>query len=135
LKRKERLETRVNPHFQKIKLFLLKNNFLYVLDRFDTLISKIIFKNKKKHHFDAFRHEKHFEKQPQPHSQKITNRALRNSVKKTSKNCFIKTAFQTQFFSGSCSTKRNLICYQTLCCVCYTANTKTVTKQTQPRPN
>jgi len=23
----------------------------------------------KKHHFDAFQHEKHFEKQPQPHSQ------------------------------------------------------------------
>ena len=34
------------------------------------MISKIIFlKNKKKHHFDAFRNEKHFEKQPQPHSQ------------------------------------------------------------------
>jgi hypothetical protein len=42
--------------------FLLKINFFYVLDRFDALISKIIFKNKKKYHFDAFRHEKHFEK-------------------------------------------------------------------------
>jgi len=39
------------------------------LDRFDALISKIIFKKIKKHHFNAFRHEKHFEKQPQPHSQ------------------------------------------------------------------
>jgi len=30
----------------------------------------LIFKKiKKKYHFDAFRHEKHFEKQPQPHSQ------------------------------------------------------------------
>jgi hypothetical protein len=36
------------------------------LDRFDALISKIIFKKIKKHHFDVFRHEKHFEKQPQP---------------------------------------------------------------------
>jgi hypothetical protein len=35
------------------------------LDRFDALISKIIFKKLKKYHFDAFRHEKHFEKQPQ----------------------------------------------------------------------
>jgi len=42
--------------------------FLYVLDRFDALISKIIF-FKKKYHFDAFQNEKHFEKQPQPHSQ------------------------------------------------------------------
>jgi hypothetical protein len=32
------------------------------------LISKIIFKNKKKYHFDIFQHEKYFEKQPQPHS-------------------------------------------------------------------
>jgi len=39
------------------------------LDRFDALISKIIFKKLKKYHFDAFRHEKHFEKQPQPYSQ------------------------------------------------------------------
>jgi len=65
---KERLETRVNPCFQKNQfLFLLKIIFLYVLDRFDTLISKIIFKNKK-YYFDAFRYEKHFEKQLQPHS-------------------------------------------------------------------
>jgi hypothetical protein len=33
------------------------------------LISKIILKKIKKHHFDAFQHEKHFEKQPQPYSQ------------------------------------------------------------------
>jgi hypothetical protein len=61
---KERLETRVNPCFQKNQfLFLLKIIFLYVLDRFDALISKIIFKNKK-YYFDAFQHEK----QLQPHS-------------------------------------------------------------------
>jgi len=50
--------------------FPKNSNFLYVLNRFDALISKIIFKNKK-NHFDTFRHEKHFEKQPQPqpHSQ------------------------------------------------------------------
>jgi hypothetical protein len=32
------------------------------------LISKVIF-FKKKYHFDAFQHEKHFKKQPQPHYQ------------------------------------------------------------------
>ena len=30
----------------------------------------------KKHHFDAFRNEKHFEKQPQPHSQTGHNRSV-----------------------------------------------------------
>jgi hypothetical protein len=50
--------------------FLLKINFFYVLDRFDALISKIVFKNKK-HHFDAFWHKKHFEKQSQPHFQTV----------------------------------------------------------------
>jgi hypothetical protein len=44
------------------------------LDRFDELISKIILKNKKKHHFDIFQHKKHFEKQPQPHFQTGKNR-------------------------------------------------------------
>jgi hypothetical protein len=40
------------------------------LDRFDVLISKIILKKyKKKYHFDACRHKKHFEKQPQSHFQ------------------------------------------------------------------
>ena len=36
---------------------------------FDALISKIILKNKKKYYFYVFRHEKHFEKQSQSHSQ------------------------------------------------------------------
>jgi hypothetical protein len=36
------------------------------LDHFNTLISKIIYK---KHYFDTFPSEKHFEKQPQPHFQ------------------------------------------------------------------
>jgi hypothetical protein len=44
---------------------LLKVNFFFVLDRFDALISKIIFKKLKKKHFDTFWNEK----QPQPHSQ------------------------------------------------------------------
>ena len=47
-------------------VFCKKLIFLFVLNCFDTLISKIFLK---KHYFDAFRHEKHFEKQPQPHSQ------------------------------------------------------------------
>jgi hypothetical protein len=56
--------------FKKFNFFLLKINFFYVLDRFDALISKIVFKNKK-HHFDAFWHKKHFEKQSQPHFQTV----------------------------------------------------------------
>jgi hypothetical protein len=36
------------------------------LNHFDALISKIIFK---KYYFDTFTRKKHFEKQPQPHSQ------------------------------------------------------------------
>jgi hypothetical protein len=49
---------------------LKKNN---ILDRFDLLISKMIFKKYKKYHFDTFRHEKLFEKQQQPHSQTPSN--------------------------------------------------------------
>jgi len=54
------------PAFSKNSefLFLAKNFFFYVLTRFDAPISKMIFKKKKKHHFDAFRHKKHFKKQP-----------------------------------------------------------------------
>ena len=54
-----------------------------------------------------------------------TNSVLRNSVKKACKNCFTKTAFQTQFFSGPHSIKRNFYSYQTSCCVFCTANTNT----------
>jgi hypothetical protein len=36
---------------------------------FDVLMSNIIFKNKKKYYFNVFWNEKHFEKQPLPHSQ------------------------------------------------------------------
>ena len=61
-----------------------------------------------------------------------TNRVLRNSVTKACKNCFSKTAFQTQFFSGSHSKKRSLVCYQTPYCVFCTANAKATSKQTQP---
>ena len=41
---------------------------MYVLDRFDVLMSKWFLKNKK-NHWHAFRHEILFEKQPQPHCQ------------------------------------------------------------------
>ena len=50
-------------------------------DHFDALISKMIFKNKKKYHFDAFPNEKHFEKQSQLHSQTGLNTLLDNSTK------------------------------------------------------
>jgi len=60
-----------------------------------------------------------------------TNKVLRNSVKKTCKNFFIKTAFQTQFFSRPRNTKHSLVCYQTSCCVCSTTNIKANEKQTR----
>ena len=49
-----------------------KNNLKYFFmfsDRFDVLMSKINFINKKKYYFDTFLNENHFEKQPLPHSQ------------------------------------------------------------------
>jgi hypothetical protein len=61
-----------------------------------------------------------------------TNKVLRNSVKKACKNFFIKTAFQTQFFSRPRNTKHSLVCYQTSCCVCSTTNIKANEKQTRP---
>jgi hypothetical protein len=53
--------------FKKIKIFyffslLQINIFLVFLDHFDTLITKIIFKNKKIYYFDTFLNEKHFKK-------------------------------------------------------------------------
>jgi hypothetical protein len=45
---KQYLRTRCKSRFKKIQMFLLKIKFfLYVLDYFDALISKIILKNKK----------------------------------------------------------------------------------------
>jgi uncharacterized membrane protein YobD (UPF0266 family) len=46
--------------------------FFMFLYHFDVLMSKIIFKNKKKYYFNVFWNEKHFEKQPLPHSQTLS---------------------------------------------------------------
>jgi hypothetical protein len=43
--------------------------FLMFSDHFDVLISKIIFKNIKKHYFNVFWNEKYFKKQLLPHFQ------------------------------------------------------------------
>ena len=51
-----------------------------------------------------------------------TNRVLRNSIKKSYKNYFIKTMFQTKFFSAPHNTKRSLVWYQTSCYFYFTAN-------------
>jgi hypothetical protein len=52
---------------KKNEFFLLKINiFLVFLDRFDALISKIIFFKIKKYDLDAFLSEKHFEPQQLP---------------------------------------------------------------------
>jgi len=48
---------------------------------------------------------------------KKTNSVLRNAVKKTCKNYFTKTIFQTHFFSGPYDIKHNFYSYQILCCV------------------
>ena len=57
----------------------------------------------------------------------------KTQLKKHVKTAFTKTAFQTHFFSEPRSTKHSLVCYQTPCCVCFTANTKAEEKQTQPK--
>jgi hypothetical protein len=46
----------VQTAFSKSLIFFLQKIkiFLYVLDRFDVLISKMIFKKIKKNHFDTF---------------------------------------------------------------------------------
>ena len=43
--------------------------------------------------------------------------------------------FQTQFFSRSHNIKRSFYSYQTSCCVFYTVNIKTLTKQIQVNKN
>jgi hypothetical protein len=50
----------------KIFELFLASIFCVFLDRFDVLMSKVNFKNKK-YYFDSFLSEKHFEKQPLPH--------------------------------------------------------------------
>ena len=53
----------------KKKNCILNEYVLVFLDHFDMLVSKMIFKKLKKHHFDVFWHDKHFEKPPQLDSQ------------------------------------------------------------------
>jgi hypothetical protein len=60
----------IEPAFDQILIFFAKIECgLYFLDRFDVLVSKMIFKKMKKHHWHVFRHEKLFEKQLLPHCQ------------------------------------------------------------------
>jgi hypothetical protein len=64
------VDTVVVAH-QNLIIFLLKINFFICFGSFWCGDLKNDFKKMKKNHFDAFQHEKHFEKQPQsqPHSQ------------------------------------------------------------------
>ena len=55
------------PAFLKKSFFLLKINFFICFGSFRCVDLKNNFLKIKKHHFDAFQHEKHFQKQPQPH--------------------------------------------------------------------
>jgi len=49
----------------KLKFFCLRLNFFMFCNRFDVLMTKIIFL--KKYYFDVFLSEKHFKPQPLPH--------------------------------------------------------------------
>ena len=55
------------PCFIKIYYFL-KFLFVYILNRFDALILKIIFLKIKKIFFNTFQYKKYFKKQQQPYS-------------------------------------------------------------------
>jgi hypothetical protein len=46
------------------------------LNHFNLLISKIIFKNKKKYYFNTFSSKKHFEKQLQPQTNPIHDKKI-----------------------------------------------------------
>jgi hypothetical protein len=58
----------VEPRSLKFQFFWLKNIYIFMFsNRFDVLISKIIFK--KNNYFDAFVSKKHFKPQSLPQSQ------------------------------------------------------------------
>jgi hypothetical protein len=60
------VHTEAQTVFFKILIFLLKINFLYILNCFNTLILKIIFKNKKKY-FNNFQYKNYFKTYPLPY--------------------------------------------------------------------
>jgi hypothetical protein len=69
-KKKLFLKSRFSYYLEtRCKLYFLKINFLYILNCFDILISKITFFKKYIYYFNAFQYKKYFKKQPRAYSQ------------------------------------------------------------------
>ena len=69
------------------------------LDYFDMLISKIIFKNKKKYYFNTFPSKKHFEKQSQPQTNPIQDKKIFVNLILVDLFFLISLIFHTYFIS------------------------------------